>query len=97
MTHTRGRPYHPQTQGKIERWHRSNEESDITSPLLFPRGTGGTVMQRFVSYYNHERYHESLDNLTPADVFYGRGEEILSQRRADQTKHVSDETTNALR
>jgi putative transposase len=38
-------------------------------------------MQRFVSYYNHERYHESLDNLTPADVFYGRGEEILSQRK----------------
>ena len=37
-------------------------------------------LQRFVSYYNHERYHESLNNLTPADVFYGRGEKILSQR-----------------
>ena len=37
-------------------------------------------IQRFVSYYNHERYHEPLDNLIPADVFYGRGEEILSQR-----------------
>lgn len=37
-------------------------------------------IQHFVSYYNHERYHESLDNLTAADVFYGRGEEILSQR-----------------
>jgi len=36
--------------------------------------------QRFVSYYNHERYHESLDNLTPADVFYGRGKEILKRR-----------------
>jgi hypothetical protein len=36
--------------------------------------------QRFVSYYNHERYHESLDNLTPADVFYGRREGILEQR-----------------
>ena len=38
-------------------------------------------LQRFVSYYNHERYHESLDNLTPADVFYGRGQEILEQRQ----------------
>jgi len=38
-------------------------------------------LQHFVSYYNHERYHESLDNLTPADVFYGRGEEILEQRQ----------------
>ena len=37
-------------------------------------------LQRFVSYYNHERYHESLDNLTPADVFYGRGEGILEPR-----------------
>ncbi len=37
-------------------------------------------LQRFVSYYNHERYHESLDNLTPADVFYGRREKILKQR-----------------
>ena len=37
-------------------------------------------LQRFVNYYNHERYHESLDNLTPADVYYGRGQEILEQR-----------------
>ena len=37
-------------------------------------------LHRFVSYYNHDRYHESLDNLTPADVYYGRGEAILSQR-----------------
>ena len=38
------------------------------------------VLQQFVDYYNHERYHESLKNLTPADVFYGRGQEILDQR-----------------
>ena len=37
-------------------------------------------LQRLVSYYNYERYHESLKNLTPADVFYGRGEEIVEQR-----------------
>jgi len=37
-------------------------------------------LQRFVHYYNHERYHESLNNLTPADVFYGRDIEILNQR-----------------
>ena len=38
------------------------------------------VLQQFVNYYNHERYHESLKSLTPADVFYGRGQEILEQR-----------------
>jgi len=37
-------------------------------------------LQRFITYYNHERYHESLDNLTPADVYYGRGQEILDHR-----------------
>ena len=38
------------------------------------------ALQKFIDYYNHERYHESLKNLTPADVFYGRGQEILDQR-----------------
>ena len=37
-------------------------------------------IKQFVDYYNHERYHESLDNLTPADVYYGRGEKILNWR-----------------
>ena len=37
-------------------------------------------LQKFVNYYNHERYHESLHNLTPADVFYGRGQEIVDKR-----------------
>ncbi len=37
-------------------------------------------LHQFVNYYNHERYHESLNNLTPADVYYGRGREILDER-----------------
>ena len=37
-------------------------------------------IKQFVDYYNHERYHESLENLTPADVYYGRGEKILNWR-----------------
>jgi len=39
-------------------------------------------LQRFITYYNHERYHESLDNLTPANVFFGCGQSILDQREA---------------
>lgn len=79
MTHTRGRPYHPQTQGKIERWHRSMKNQILLNNYYLPCELQ-EHLQRFVSYYNHERYHESLNNLTPADVFYGRGEEILEQR-----------------
>ena len=79
MTHTRGRPYHPQTQGKIERWHRSMKNQILLNHYYLPSELQ-EHLQRFVSYYNHERYHESLNNLTPADVFYGRGQAILDQR-----------------
>lgn len=79
MKHTRGRPYHPQTQGKIERWHRTMKNQVLLSNYYFPSELEDQI-QSFVNYYNHERHHESLNNLTPADVFYGRGEEILEQR-----------------
>ena len=79
MSHTRGRPYHPQTQGKIERWHRSMKNQVLLNHYYLPSELQ-EKLHRFVSYYNHERYHESLDNLTPADVYYGRGGAILSQR-----------------
>lgn len=80
MTHTRGRPYHPQTQGKIERWHRSMKNQILLNNYYLPSELQ-EHLQRFITYYNHERYHESINNLTPADVFYGRGAEILEQRK----------------
>ena len=80
MTHTRGKPYHPQTQGKIERWHRSLKNRILLENYYLP-GELENQIQQFIHYYNHERYHESLNSLTPADVFYGRGNEILKQRQ----------------
>jgi len=79
MIHTRGKPYHPQTQGKIERWHRSLKNQILLENYYFPNELEDRIRQ-FVDYYNHERYHESLNNLTPADVFYGRGQSILGER-----------------
>ena len=46
-------------------------------------------MSQFVDYYNHERDHESLDNLTPADVFYGRGQQILNKRENIKLKTLA--------
>ena len=80
MTHTRGKPYHPQTQGKIERWHRSLKNQILLENYYLP-GELENQIQAFIHYYSHERYHESLHNLTPADVFYGKGEEILKRRQ----------------
>jgi transposase InsO family protein len=79
MAHSRGKPYHPQTQGKIERWHRSMKNQILLNNYYLPSELQEHI-QRFVNYYNHERYHESLDNLTPADVYYGRGQKILDRR-----------------
>jgi len=79
MDHTRGRPHHPQTQGKIERWHRSLKNQILLENYYLP----GDLEQRiseFVDYYNHERYHESFNNLTPADVYYGRAQQVLDRR-----------------
>jgi transposase InsO family protein len=88
MTHTRGRPYHPQTQGKIERWHRSMKNQILLNHYYFPSELE-QQLENFVNYYNHQRYHESLQNLTPADVYYGRGELILNKRKKIKNKTIA--------
>ena len=80
MAHTQGWPYHPQTQGKIERWHRTMK-SQIRLNNSYLLGELEEYLQRFITYNNHEGYPESLNNLTPADVFYGRGQNILDDRQ----------------
>jgi transposase InsO family protein len=79
VIHTRGKPYHPQTQGKIEHWHRSLKNQILLENYYFPNELEDRIRQ-FVGYYNHGRYHESLINLTSADVFYGREQSILDER-----------------
>ncbi len=80
MKHTRGRPLHPQTQGKIERYHRSMKNvvklDNYFSPSQLERS-----LEEFVQYYNNERYHESINNLVPADVYFGQAERKLKQRK----------------
>jgi len=79
MTHTRGAPYHPQTQGKIERWHQTLKNRILLENYFLP-GDLETQIEAFVGHYNHQRYHESLKNLTPVDVYTGRGKTILLER-----------------
>ncbi|CAJ1388175.1 unnamed protein product [Effrenium voratum] len=79
MDHVRGAPYHPQTQGKIERWHQTLKNRILLENYFLP-GDLNVSIERFVTHYNHQRYHESLGNLTPADVYFGRGESILLER-----------------
>ena len=80
MRHTRGKPYHPMTQGKIERWHLSLKSRILLENYFLPGDLERSITD-FVDHYNHRRHHESLDNLTPADVYFGRGARILERRR----------------
>ena len=79
MDHVRGAPYHPMTQGKIERWHQTLKNRILLENYYLP-GELKARIGDFVAHYNHLRYHESLGNLTPADVYFGRGQTILIER-----------------
>jgi RNA-directed DNA polymerase len=80
-------PYHPQTNGKIERFHETLKARMnllvYTSPEQLRR-----TMQEFIAYYNHHRYHEAIGNVTPADVYYGRREEILRRRNEQKQRTI---------
>ena len=85
MGHVRGAPYHPQTQGKIERWHQTLKNRILLENYFFPNDLKNQI-ELFVDHYNHRRYHESINNLTPADVYFGRGQAILNQRERIKLK-----------
>ena len=80
MDHTRGRAFHPMTQGKIERYHRSMKNIILLDTYYLPMELEARIEQ-WVAYYNDERYHESLGNITPRDKYLGRDEEIVAARR----------------
>jgi transposase InsO family protein len=79
MAHIRSAPYHPQTQGKIARWHQTFKNRILLEQHYLP-GALEAQVGAFVAHYNHARSHESLGNLTPADVYFGRGPAILRER-----------------
>ena len=85
IKHVRGRPLHPQTQGKIERYHRSMKNV-VKLDNYFSPGQLEEKLKEFVQYYNYERYHEAIDNLTPAEVYYKKGDQKLKQRKMIKNK-----------
>ena len=79
MEHTRGASYHPQTQGKIERFHRSMKNQILLDHYFLPDELEWEI-SKFIDYYNNHRYHEGINNMKPVDVLMGKSKEIETQR-----------------
>lgn len=95
IRHTRGAPYHPQTQGKIERYHRSIKNIICLEHHYFPWQLEQAIAA-FVEHYNTQRYHEALGNVTPADVFFGRAAQIETERAAVKRRTLALRRTQHL-
>ena len=84
IRHILAAPYHPQTNGKLERYHQSIKQEVNQVPYEVPSDLE-VAIAGFVDYYNHRRYHKALSNVTPDDVLNGRREGILIKRREVKT------------
>ena len=87
MEHARGAPYPPHTQGQIERWHQTLKNRTWLENYYLPDDLQAQL-GAFVEHYNHRRDHERLNNLTPADVYFGRGQTILLERGRIKRKTI---------
>jgi len=85
IKHIIASPYHPQTNGKIERYHRTIKGEINLVPWEMPSELKEAI-KAFVEYYNHQRYHEGLGDVTPYDVYTGRHPEIMRRRKEAKSK-----------
>ena len=96
IDHTRGAPHHPMTQGKIERYHRSMKHVVKLKQYDFPWALEQAIAE-WVDQDNHERCHESLDNVTPADVYEDRRNALLDQRALVKARTMTKRKIHNLR
>jgi transposase InsO family protein len=80
IRHITASPFHPQTNGKIERYHRTLKGEINQVPYDMPSELKAAI-KAFIEYYNYRRYHEALGNVTPYHVYTGRNLEIIQKRK----------------
>lgn len=86
--HILAAPYHPQTNGKVERYQQSLKREVNQLPYELPSQLERAIAD-FVDYYNYRRYHKAIGNVMPADVLYGRRDEILKHRKEVQRQTIN--------
>ncbi len=87
IRHILATPFHPQTNGKLERYHQTIKRDVNQVPYEVPSDLEATIAA-FVSYYDYRCYHMALGNVTPADVLNGRREQILQRRKEVQVQTI---------
>ncbi len=85
IRHITASPFHPQTNGKIERYHRTLKGEINQLPYDMPSELKGAI-SAFIEYYNYCRYHEGLGNVTPYDVYAGNHLKIIEKRKEVKLK-----------
>jgi putative transposase len=80
MTHVRTSPYYPQSNGKLERWHKSLKNECIRPGTPLTPEDGRRLIQQYVDHYNMVRLHSAIGFVTPADMLAGRQEAIHAAR-----------------
>jgi transposase InsO family protein len=93
MKHVRGAPMHPQTQGKIERWHQTLKDHTLLENTFCECDLEAAVAV-FIDHYSKHSYHESICDLTPEDAYLGRGETILAERRRVTRQTIQNRRLN---
>ena len=96
IDHVRGAPHHPQTQGKIERWHQTLKNRILLENYFLP-GDLENQIGAFVDHYNNHRYHESISNVTPADAYFGRHTAIIERRQKTKKLTIQNRRLNHQR
>jgi len=98
VRHIIASPYHPQTNGKIERYHRTIKGEIKLVPYEMP-GELREAIKAFIEYYNYDRYHEGLGNVTPYDVYTGRNLEVIHRRKEvkNRTLELRKDYNRAIR
>jgi transposase InsO family protein len=80
MTHVRTSPYYPQSNGKIERWHKTLKGECIRVKTPLSLEDARRIVAEFVAYYNEVRLHSAIGFVTPADKLGGRDSAIFAER-----------------
>ena len=89
IRHILAAPFHPQTNGKLERYHQTIKQEVNQVPYELPSQLERALAD-FVDYYNFRRYHKALGDVAPADVLYGRREQILQRRKETKAQTIQN-------